>query len=100
MLIIIIMFIISFVCLIVVGLKYVFGIDILSVVGLVVGVLISILGLVVVIDSINFLLVFIVYGIVYLFGVIGVILFVKLLLKIMCIDFDKEVCCFEIECCG
>lgn len=96
----IIMFIICFVCLMVVGLKYVFDIDMFSVVGLIVGVLISMFGLVVVIDSINLLLVFIVYGIVYLFGVIGVILFVKLLFKIMWVDLDKEVCRLELEWCS
>ena len=96
-LIIITMLIISSACLTAVGLKYAFGIDTPSVVGLVAGALTSTPGLAVAIDSTNSPLASIAYGIAYPFGVIGVILFVKLLPKIMRIDLDKEARRLEIE---
>lgn len=89
-LIIITMLIISSACLTAVGLKYAFGIDTPSVVGLVAGALTSTPGLAVAIDSTNSPLASIAYGIAYPFGVIGVILFVKLLPKIMRIDLSPS----------
>lgn len=77
-------------CLTAVGLKYVFGIDTPSVVGLISGALTSTPGLAVAIDSTNSPLASIAYGIAYPFGVIGVILFVKLLPKILRVDLDAE----------
>ena len=78
-----------------VGLKYLYGIDTPSLVGLMAGALTSTPGLAVAIDStknlLNHDLAPISYGIAYPFGVIGVILFVKLLPKIMRIDLEKEV---------
>ena len=62
-----------------VGLKYAFDIDTPSVVGLIAGALTSTPGLAVAIDSTHSPLASIAYGIAYPFGVIGVILFVKLL---------------------
>ena len=62
-----------------VGLKYAFGIDTPSIVGLVAGALTSTPGLAVAIDSTQSPLASIAYGIAYPFGVIGVILFVKLI---------------------
>ena len=82
-LILITMLIISSACLTAVGLKYAFDIDTPSVVGLIAGALTSTPGLAVAIDSTNSPLASIAYGIAYPFGVIGVILFVKLLPKIM-----------------
>ena len=73
-----------------VGLKYAFDIDTPSVVGLIAGALTSTPGLAVAIDSTHSPLASIAYGIAYPFGVIGVILFVKLLPRIMRIDLDKE----------
>lgn len=77
-----------------VGLKYLFDIDTPSLVGLIAGSLTSTPGLAVAIDSTKNLansdLAPISYGIAYPFGVIGVILFVKLLPKIMRIDLDRE----------
>ena len=77
-----------------VGLKYLYGIDTPSLVGLMAGALTSTPGLAVAIDSTKHLaasdLAPISYGIAYPFGVIGVILFVKLLPKIMRIDLEKE----------
>lgn len=61
------------------GLKYAFDIDTPSVVGLIAGALTSTPGLAVAIDSTHSPLASIAYGIAYPFGVIGVILFVKLL---------------------
>ena len=89
-LIIITMLIISSACLTAVGLKYAFGIDTPSVVGLVAGALTSTPGLAVAIDSTNSPLASIAYGIAYPFGVIGVILFVKLLPKIMLSTLTKR----------
>ncbi len=77
-----------------VGLKYAYDIDTASIVGLISGALTSTPGLAVAIDSTKNLpthsLAPIAYGIGYPFGVIGVILFVKLLPKIMRIDLQKE----------
>ena len=72
------------------GLKYAFDIDTPSVVGLIAGALTSTPGLAVAIDSTHSPLASIAYGIAYPFGVIGVILFVKLLPRIMHIDLDRE----------
>ena len=73
-----------------VALKYAFGIDTASVVGLIAGALTSTPGLAVAIDSTASPLASIAYGIAYPFGVIGVILFVKLLPKILRVDLEKE----------
>jgi putative transport protein len=89
-LIIITMLIICSAALTAVGLKYAFDIDTPSVVGLIAGALTSTPGLAVAIDSTHSPLASIAYGIAYPFGVIGVILFVKLLPRIMHIDLDKE----------
>ena len=96
-LILITMLIICAACLTAVGLKYAFDIDTPSVVGLIAGALTSTPGLAVAIDSTNSPLASIAYGIAYPFGVIGVILFVKLLPKIMRVDLDKEARRLEIE---
>ena len=66
-------------------------------VGLIAGALTSTPGLAVAIDSTNSPLASIAYGIAYPFGVIGVILFVKLLPKIMRVDLDKEARRLELE---
>lgn len=73
-----------------VGLKYAFDIDTPSVVGLIAGALTSTPGLAVAIDSTHSPLASIAYGIAYPFGVIGVILFVKLLPRIMRIDLSPS----------
>lgn len=77
-----------------VGLKYLYDIDTPCIVGLMAGALTSTPGLAVAIDSTKNLagssLAPISYGIAYPFGVIGVILFVKLLPKILRIDLEKE----------
>ena len=73
-----------------VGLKFLFGIDTPSVVGLIAGALTSTPGLAVAIDSTNSPLASIAYGIAYPFGVIGVILFVKLLPRVLRVDLDAE----------
>ena len=70
--------------------KYLFNIETASIVGLIAGALTSTPGLAVAIDSTNSPLASISYGIAYPFGVIGVILFVKLLPKLMRINLDKE----------
>ncbi|WP_455672393.1 aspartate:alanine exchanger family transporter [Phocaeicola sp.] len=80
-----------------VGLKYAFDIDTPSVVGLIAGALTSTPGLAVAIDSTNSPMASIAYGIAYPFGVIGVILFVKLLPKIMRVDLDQEARKLELE---
>ena len=80
-----------------VGLKYAFDIDTPSVVGLIAGALTSTPGLAVAIDSTNSPMASIAYGIAYPFGVIGVILFVKLLPKIMRVNLDQEARRLEIE---
>lgn len=89
-LIIITLLIISSASLTAVGLKYLFHIDTPSLVGLISGALTSTPGLAVAIDSTNSPLASIAYGIAYPFGVIGVILFVKLLPRIMRIDLEQE----------
>lgn len=73
-----------------VGLKYACGIDTPSIVGLVAGALTSTPGLAVAIDSTQSPLASIAYGIAYPFGVIGVILFVKLLPKLLHVDLEQE----------
>lgn len=73
-----------------IGLKYAFDIDTPSVVGLIAGALTSTPGLAVAIDSTHSPLASIAYGIAYPFGVVGVILFVKLLPRIMHIDLEQE----------
>ena len=89
-LIIITMLLIGSASLTAVVLKYLCGIDTASVVGLMAGALTSTPGLAVAIDSTASPLASIAYGIAYPFGVIGVILFVKLLPKIMRVDLEKE----------
>lgn len=74
-----------------VGLKYAFDIDTPSVVGLIAGALTSTPGLAVAIDSTHSPLASIAYGIAYPFGVIGVILFVKLLRQLGLLLFLAEV---------
>ena len=64
-------------------LKYVVGIDTPSLVGLIAGALTSTPGLAVAIDSTHSSSASIAYGIAYPFGVIGVILFIKLLPKLL-----------------
>lgn len=73
-----------------VGLKYACDIDTPSIVGLVAGALTSTPGLAVAIDSTQSPLASIAYGIAYPFGVIGVILFVKLLPKVLHVDLEQE----------
>ena len=73
-----------------VGLKYACGIDTPSVVGLMAGALTSTPGLAVAIDSTNSPEASIAYGIAYPFGVIGVILFVKLLPRLLRVNLDEE----------
>ncbi|RHJ95368.1 aspartate:alanine exchanger family transporter [Parabacteroides bouchesdurhonensis] len=71
-------------------LKYVVGIDTPSLVGLIAGALTSTPGLAVAIDSTQSSSASIAYGIAYPFGVIGVILFIKLLPKLLRKDMDAE----------
>lgn len=89
-LIIITMLLIGSASLTAVALKYLCDIETASVVGLIAGALTSTPGLAVAIDSTASPLASIAYGIAYPFGVIGVILFVKLLPKIMRVDLEKE----------
>lgn len=89
-LILITLLIVASACLTGIGMKYAFGIDTPSVVGLIAGALTSTPGLAVAIDSTQSPLASIAYGIAYPFGVIGVILFVKLLPKILRIDLEHE----------
>ena len=89
-LIIITMLLIGSASLTAVALKYLCNIETASVVGLIAGALTSTPGLAVAIDSTASPLASIAYGIAYPFGVIGVILFVKLLPKIMRVDLEKE----------
>lgn len=70
--------------------KYVLGIDTPSIVGLIAGALTSTPGLAVAIDSTQSSAASIAYGIAYPFGVIGVILFIKLLPKVLRIDIATE----------
>ena len=71
-------------------LKYVVGIDTPSLVGLIAGALTSTPGLAVAIDSTHSSSASIAYGIAYPFGVIGVILFIKLLPKLLRKDIIAE----------
>lgn len=96
-LIIITMLLIGSASLTAVALKYLCGIDTASVVGLMAGALTSTPGLAVAIDSTASPLASIAYGIAYPFGVIGVILFVKLLPKIMRVDLEKEARTLDVE---
>ncbi len=80
-----------------VGLKYLFGLDTPSTVGLIAGALTSTPGLAVAIDSTNSPLASIAYGIAYPFGVIGVILFVKLLPRLLKINLEEEAKRLEAE---
>ena len=70
--------------------KYILDIDTPSIVGLIAGALTSTPGLAVAIDSTQSSAASIAYGIAYPFGVIGVILFVKLLPKILRKDLIAE----------
>ncbi len=96
-LILIALIIVGSACLAAVGLKYAFDMDTPSVVGLVAGALTSTPGLAVAIDSTNSPLASIAYGVAYPFGVIGVILFIKLLPKFWRIDLQKEADRLEAE---
>lgn len=89
-LIIIAMLIIASACASAIGLKFLLGMDTPSIVGLIAGALTSTPGLAVAIDSTNSPLASIAYGVAYPFGVIGVILFVKLLPKLWRVDLQKE----------
>ena len=89
-LIVIALLIVGSACVSAVGLKYLFGMETSSVVGLIAGALTSTPGLAVAIDSTNSPLASIAYGVAYPFGVIGVILFVKLLPKFWRVDLQKE----------
>ena len=80
-----------------VAMKYIFHLDAPSTVGLLAGALTSTPGLAVAIDSTGSSLASIAYGIAYPFGVIGVILFVKLLPKIFRVDLNKEAARLEKE---
>ncbi|MCD7938356.1 MAG: transporter [Tannerellaceae bacterium] len=77
-------------CLTGVGFKYLLDIDTPSIVGLIAGALTSTPGLAVAIDSTHSPDASIAYGIAYPFGVIGVILFIKLLPKVLRLDLVKE----------
>lgn len=66
-----------------IGFKYLYDIDTPSIVGLIAGALTSTPGLAVAIDATHSSAASIAYGIAYPFGVIGVILFIKLLPKIL-----------------
>lgn len=70
--------------------KYLLGIDTPSIVGLIAGALTSTPGLAAAIDSTQSSSASIAYGIAYPFGVIGVILFVKLLPKLLRLDLKAE----------
>jgi putative transport protein len=89
-LILITLLIISSACLTGIGFKYLLDLDTPSVVGLIAGALTSTPGLAVAIDSTQSSSASIAYGIAYPFGVIGVILFVKLLPKIFRKDINEE----------
>ncbi len=77
-------------CLTGIGAKFLFDLDTPSVVGLIAGSLTSTPGLAVAIDSTNSPAASIAYGIAYPFGVIGVILVVKLLPKLLRKDIVAE----------
>jgi len=70
--------------------KYVFDIDTPSIVGLIAGALTSTPGLAVAIDTTQSSSASIAYGIAYPFGVIGVILFIKLLPKMLRLNTQDE----------
>lgn len=89
-LILIALLIVGSACVTAVGLKYAFNLDVPSVVGIIAGALTSTPGLAVAIDSTQSPLASIAYGVAYPFGVIGVILFVKLLPKLWKVDLQKE----------
>ncbi|MFI3293163.1 MAG: TrkA C-terminal domain-containing protein [Rikenellaceae bacterium] len=80
-----------------VGAKFLYGIDTPSLVGLMAGALTSTPGLAVAIDSTNSPMASIAYGIAYPFGVIGVILFVKLLPVALRVDLQAEAKKLEAE---
>ncbi len=97
-LILITMLIVASASLTAVGLKYAFGIDTPSVVGLIAGALTSTPGLAVAIDSTNSPLASIAYGIAYPFGVIGVILFCQVVAEdVACGSFEQEARRLEAE---
>lgn len=99
-LIVIAMLIIASACVAAVALKYALGMDTPSIVGLIAGALTSTPGLAVAIDSTNSPLASIAYGVAYPFGVIGVILFVKLMPKLWRVNLQKEADRLEAERCG
>lgn len=80
-----------------VGAKYIFQLDTSAVVGLMAGALTSTPGLAAAIDSTGSPLASITYGIAYPFGVIGVILFVKLLPRLLRVDLEQEARRLETE---
>lgn len=84
-------------CLIGVVFKYIFDIDTPSIVGLIAGSLTSTPGLAAAIDNTQSASASIAYGIAYPFGVIGVILFIKLLPKFLRKDIVKEAQLLEEE---
>ncbi|MFR9620752.1 MAG: aspartate:alanine exchanger family transporter [Rikenellaceae bacterium] len=96
-LIIITLLIITSAALTALGMKYLFDVDTPSIVGLMAGALTSTPGLAVAIDSTNSPMASIAYGIAYPFGVIGVILFVKLLPKLLKVDLQEEAAALEKE---
>ena len=81
---------ISSASLITVGLAYAFNVDLNIAIGLLTGSLTSTPGLAAAIESTGSTLSSIGYGIAYPFGVIGVILFVRLYPKIVGVDIDEE----------
>ena len=89
-LILITLLIVASACLTGLGAKFLFDVDGPSIVGLIAGALTSTPGLAVAIDSTHSPLASIAYGIAYPFGVIGVILFVKLLPKLFGVDLKEE----------
>ncbi|MEG1748268.1 MAG: TrkA C-terminal domain-containing protein [Tannerellaceae bacterium] len=90
MLIVLTLLIVGSACITGIIFKYALGIDTPSIVGLIAGALTSTPGLAVAIDSTQSSAASIAYGIAYPFGVIGVILFVKLLPKILRLDINAE----------
>lgn len=89
-LILITLLIVGSACVTGVALKYILGIRTDEIVGLIAGALTSTPGLAAAIDATKSSSASIAYGIAYPFGVIGVILFVKLLPKILGIDLKAE----------
>lgn len=84
-------------CLTGLAMKYIFDIDTPSTVGLIAGALTSTPGLAVAIDSTHSSAASIAYGIAYPFGVIGVILFIKLLPKILRKNINAEAKALEAQ---